>query len=57
VNEFSSVYLILLAALGPGVRSSSNRNDYQKLKNNVSGSKAWLVHRIDSLDAIFEPTV
>jgi hypothetical protein len=25
------------AALGPGVHSASNRNEYQKHKNNVSG--------------------
>jgi hypothetical protein len=31
------VYEILLAALGPGVYSASNRNEYQKHKNNVSG--------------------
>jgi hypothetical protein len=31
-----SVYLILLAALDPGVHSASNRNEYQKQKN-VSG--------------------
>jgi hypothetical protein len=32
-----SSYLILLVALGPGVYSVSNRNEYQKHKNNVSG--------------------
>jgi hypothetical protein len=37
VNEVFSIYLILLAALGPGVYSASNRNQYQKQKNNVSG--------------------
>jgi hypothetical protein len=31
------VYLILPAGLGPGVHSASNRNEYQKQKNNVSG--------------------
>jgi hypothetical protein len=31
-----SIYLILLAALGPGVYSAFNRNEYQKQKNNVS---------------------
>jgi hypothetical protein len=36
MNNFSSIYLILPAALGPGVYSVSNRNEYQK-KNNVSG--------------------
>jgi hypothetical protein len=29
--------LTLLAALGPGVYSTSYRNEYQKQKNNVSG--------------------
>jgi hypothetical protein len=32
VNEFFSIYLILLAALGSGVYSMSNRNEYQKQK-------------------------
>jgi hypothetical protein len=36
-NEFFSIYLILPAALGPGVHSASNRNEYQKQNNNVSG--------------------
>jgi hypothetical protein len=32
------MYLILPAALGPGVHSASNSNEYQKQKNNnVSG--------------------
>jgi hypothetical protein len=29
------IYLILPAALGPGVYSASNRNEYQKQKNNI----------------------
>jgi hypothetical protein len=33
---FSSIYLILPAAIGHGVYSGSNRDEYQKLKNNVS---------------------
>jgi hypothetical protein len=37
VNEFFSIYLILPAALGAGVYSASNRNEYQKQTNNVSG--------------------
>jgi hypothetical protein len=37
VNTFFSVYLILPAALGSGVYSTSNRNKYQKQKNNVPG--------------------
>jgi hypothetical protein len=36
VNEFFSIYLVLRAALGPGVYSTSNGNEYQKQKN-VSG--------------------
>jgi hypothetical protein len=31
-----SIYLLLPAALGPGLYSSSNRNEYQNQKNNVS---------------------
>jgi hypothetical protein len=31
---FFLIYLILTAALGPGVYSASNRNEYQKHKNN-----------------------
>jgi hypothetical protein len=37
VDEFFSVNLILPAAIGPGVYSVSNRNEYQKKKNNVFG--------------------
>jgi hypothetical protein len=37
INFLSSVYLILPAALDPRVYSASNRNKYQKKKNNVSG--------------------
>jgi hypothetical protein len=36
-ERFLSIYLIFLAALGPGVYSASNRNEYQKHKNNISG--------------------
>jgi hypothetical protein len=37
VNEFFTIYLILSAALGPGIYLASNRYEYQKQKNNVSG--------------------
>jgi hypothetical protein len=41
VNEFSfSIYLFLPAAIGPGVHSASNRNEYQKQKNYVSGEQS-----------------
>jgi hypothetical protein len=33
---FLSIFLILPATIGPGVYSASNRNEYQKQKNNVS---------------------
>jgi hypothetical protein len=36
VNDFL-MYLILPDSLGPGVYSATNRNEYQKQKNNVSG--------------------
>jgi hypothetical protein len=32
-----SISLILPAALGPGVHSASNRNEYQKQENNICG--------------------
>jgi hypothetical protein len=32
-----SIYLILQAALGPGLYSTRKRNEYQKQKSNVSG--------------------
>jgi hypothetical protein len=65
------IYLILPTALGPGVYSASNRNEYQKHKNNnvsgseyqkhknnnVSGSKVRLVRRADKLTAFYEPIV
>jgi hypothetical protein len=35
-----STYLILPAALGSEVYSTSNRNEYQKQENNISGSRA-----------------
>jgi hypothetical protein len=36
-ESFLSIYLILPAALGPRVYSTSKINEYQKQKNNVSG--------------------
>jgi hypothetical protein len=32
-----SIYLILSATLGPGIYAASNKNEYQKQKNNISG--------------------
>jgi hypothetical protein len=37
VIEFFSIYLVLPAALGPGIYSASNRNEHQKQEKNVSG--------------------
>jgi hypothetical protein len=34
---FFPIYLIFSATIGPGVYSASNKNEYQKQKNNVSG--------------------
>jgi hypothetical protein len=34
------MYLMLPAALGPGVSSASNRNENRKQKNNVSGEQS-----------------
>jgi hypothetical protein len=36
-EQMFSIYLILPDALGPGVYSASDRNEYQKQRNNVSG--------------------
>jgi hypothetical protein len=54
---FFLIYLILPAALGPGVYSASNRNEYQKHKNNVSGELVRRVRRADKLTAICETIV
>jgi hypothetical protein len=37
MTECFSIYLILQPALDPGVYSVSNKNEYQKQKNNISG--------------------
>jgi hypothetical protein len=39
VNVFFSIYLILAAALALVVYSASDRNEYQKQENNVSGEQ------------------
>jgi hypothetical protein len=51
-GEFLKIYLILPAALFPGVYSASNRNEYQKHK-----SKVRHVHTADNFTAIYEPIV
>jgi hypothetical protein len=55
VNYFFPMYLILPAALGSGTYSVSNRNEYQKHINNISGSRARPVRKDDNVIAICEP--
>jgi hypothetical protein len=57
VNEFFSIYLILPDALGPGVHSDSNRNEYHKQKKKFLGSRERPAHRADNLTTICEPIV
>jgi hypothetical protein len=49
------IYLILKAALGSGVYSASNRNEYQKQKKMILGSKVRPARNADNLTAIDEP--
>jgi hypothetical protein len=56
VNDFS-IYLTLLAALGAGIYSASNRNEYQKQKIMFLRSRARPVRKADNLTAICEPIV
>jgi hypothetical protein len=48
------IYLILQAALVPGIYSSYNRNEYHKI---FLGSKARPALKADNLTAICEPIV
>jgi hypothetical protein len=52
-----SIYLILPAALGPGIYSASNRNEYWKQKIMLLVSRARPVRSADNLTAICEPNV
>jgi hypothetical protein len=48
----------LPAALGPGVYSAPNRNEYQNIKIiTFLECKVWRVRRVDNLTAICEPIV
>jgi hypothetical protein len=53
------IYLILPAALGPGVYSASNRNEYEKHKKIIMflGSKVRRVRMADNFTTICEPIV
>jgi hypothetical protein len=57
IIEFFSVYLILPAAVGPRIYSSSNRDEHQKQKKISLGSKALLARKAYNLTAIREPVV
>jgi hypothetical protein len=48
VIEFFLIYLILPAALGPVVYSASNKNEYQKQKNNVTGEQSAVGAKADT---------
>jgi hypothetical protein len=50
-----STYLIFPAALGSGVYSATNRNEYPKQKNEFLGSGVRTVRWTDKLTAICEP--
>jgi hypothetical protein len=50
-------YLILPAALGPGVQSASNRNEYQKQKNMFLESGERPVRKVDNFTDICGPTL
>jgi hypothetical protein len=56
-NLIFPIYLILPAALDPGVYSASNRNEYQKQKKMFIGSRVRPVCEVDTLTAICESIV
>jgi hypothetical protein len=52
-----SIYLIILAALGPRDYSASNKNEYQKQKRMFVASRARPVLKTANLTSIWEPTL
>jgi hypothetical protein len=54
-EEFFSIYLLLLAALGPGVHLASNKNEYQKQEQIFLGSRTLPVLKANNLTVFFEP--
>jgi hypothetical protein len=48
------IYLILPAALDPGVYSVSHKNEYQKQKYNILDSRARSVRKVNNLTTICE---
>jgi hypothetical protein len=57
VNGVFSIFLILPTALGPGVHSHPDINEYQKHKIMFLRSRERPVSRADNLIAICEPPV
>jgi hypothetical protein len=58
LQGLENVYLILPVALGPGVYSATNINEYQKERKEMFlGSRARPARKTDRLTAICEPTV
>jgi hypothetical protein len=58
ISLCAKFYLILPVALGSGVYSASNRNEYQKYKVLMFlESKVRQVCRVDNLTTIYEPIV
>jgi hypothetical protein len=55
-NWISSIYLNLPAALGLGVYSATNRNEYQK-QGEKKGGRARPACKADNLTAICEPII
>jgi hypothetical protein len=52
----SSIYLTLIAALGPGLYSTSDRNEYHK-QEMLLGSRVRQARKAENLAAICEPIV
>jgi hypothetical protein len=52
------VYQILSAALGPGVYSASNKNEYQKQENKIFlESRGRSARSSDNISSVYEPIV
>jgi hypothetical protein len=56
-DEAIEIFNLLAAALGPGVYSTSYRNEYQKQKNIFLWCRERPVLNADKLTAICEPIV
>jgi hypothetical protein len=53
----SVICVLCEIALGPGVHSASNRNEYQNQKTIFLGSRGRKVRKADNFIAICEPNV